>query len=145
MDERTRATKDWKHHWKWILPVTVLCLVLLYSLPKEIGTNVLHIAAGYADKEVCDKALVLADKNTRVREQLGALEPLGALAIFEGHVRYSKAKDSVFMALTIKGAKGKGKLDVLAYKMDTLWALQKVAVRLKEPKFRKETISVLEK
>lgn len=74
---------------------------------------------------------------------LGELEPMRKMTILEGYVKYSKNLDSVFMALTIQGTKGKGKIDIKAFKNNGEWEYEALGVRLKEPNFRKETIPIL--
>lgn len=97
---------------------------------------------GYSDIELADSAISIANKNERVKEMLGNIRPMDKLTLLEGHVSYSKDLDSIYMALTIKGKKGKGKLDIYAFKNNTKWEYERLSVRLKEPKFRKEIIPI---
>ncbi len=145
MNELKQQPNWFKRHWKGLLAVGTLVLLFVLSVPEGVGGNAFQIALGYTDTELCNDALEIARNNKRVKEALGTLEPIGKLAILEGHVRYTKEMDSVFMALTIKGSKGKGKLDFLAFKKGEVWVFQKIDVRLKEPIFRKETIPILSK
>jgi len=98
---------------------------------------------GYSDIALADSAISITNKNERVKNMLGDIRPIDRLTMLEGYVRYSKDLDSVFMALTIKGTKGKGKLDIYAFKNNTQWEYERLTVRLKEPKFRKESIPIL--
>lgn len=142
MNEPTRRP-NWIHrNWKWLLPVVVLVAFFVTSLPKGVGIATLHIVKGYSDSEIPDNALEIVRKNERVNEMLGKLEPIGKMTILEGYVNYSKNADSVFMALTIKDNKGKGKMDIKAFKNNGAWEYDTLKVRLKEPTFRKETILV---
>ena len=131
-----------RRNWKWSLPLLLVFIFFLWSLPKGIGNATVQIAKGYTDTEVPGNALEIIKKNKRVREMLGELEPIGKLTILEGYVEYSKNSDSVFMALTIKGTKGKGKMDVRAFKNNGKWEYEQLDVRLKEPHYRKETIPI---
>lgn len=131
-----------KRNWKWFVPIFVLLLLFAMSLPKGIGNATLHIAKGYSDTEVPKNALEIVKKNERVGQMLGELEPIGRMTILEGYVQYSKNADSVFMALTIKGSKGKGKMDVKAFIKNGQWEYEQLDVRLKEPHFREETIPI---
>ncbi len=99
-----------------------------------------HIA--YCNTEIPENALEIVKENERVSQMLGELQPIGKLTILEGYVKYSKNADSVFMALTIKGNKGKGKMDVKAFKKNGEWHYQELDVHLKEPHYRKETIPI---
>lgn len=97
---------------------------------------------GYSDTKLADSAISIANKNKRVKEMLGNIRPMDKLTMLEGYVSYSKNLDSVFMALTIKSSKGKGKLDIYAFKNNAEWEYERLTVRLKEPKFRKESIPI---
>ena len=131
-----------RRNWKWLVPIILLLGVFVMSLPKGIGNATLHIVKGYTDTEVPENALEIVKKNERVRQILGKLEPIGKLTVLEGYVKYAKNADSVFMALTIKGSKGKGKMDVRAFMKNGQWEYEQLDVRLKEPHFRKETIPI---
>lgn len=142
MDETVNRPNWLQRNWKWLLPVVVLIIYFVMSLPKGVGNATLHIVKGYTDSEIPENALDIVRKNERVNELLGKLEPIGKMTILEGYVNYSKNADSVFMALTIKGDKGKGKMDIKAFKNNGAWEYDTLKVRLKEPTFRKETIPV---
>jgi len=142
MNEHETRPNWIKRNWKWSLPFLLIFIIFLWSLPKGIGDATVQIAKGYTDTEVPKNALEIIRKNTRVRQMLGALEPIGKLAILEGYVEYAPNADSVFMALTIKGSKGKGKMDVRAFRNNGKWEYEQLDVRLKEPHFRKETIPI---
>jgi hypothetical protein len=100
------------------------------------------MAIGYLDTKLVDSAISIANRNERVKNILGTLKPMDKLTLLEGYISYSKNLDSVFMALTIKGAKGKGKLDIYAFKNNKEWEYERLTVRLKEPKFKKESIPI---
>lgn len=142
MNEPKPATNWIERNWKWSFPLLLIFILFLWSLPKGIGDTTVQIAKGYTDAEVPGNALEIVKKNERVRQMLGELEPIGKLTILEGYVEYSTNADSVFMALTVKGSKGKGKMDVRAFKNNGEWEYKQLDVRLKEPHFRKETIPI---
>ncbi len=142
MNETVHRPNWARRNWKWLLPLIVLVAIFVISLPKGVGNATLHIAKGYTDSEIPENALEIVRKNERVSEMLGKLEPIGKMTILEGYVNYSKHADSVFMALTIKGNRGKGKMDIKAFKINGVWEYDTLKVRLKEPVFRKETIPV---
>lgn len=142
MNDGVRKTNWFTRSLKWWVPILLLLILFVMSLPKGIGNTTLHIAKGYSDSDVPENALEIIKKNQRVNQMLGELEPIGQLTILEGYVKYSKNTDSVFMALTIKGNKGKGKMDVKAFKNNGKWEYQQLVVRLKEPHFQKETIPI---
>lgn len=122
--------------------IAVLALIFL-SLPKGFTKGASHMLIGYSDMKLADSAIAMVNKNERVLKMLGNIKPMSKMTMLEGYVSYSKNLDSVFMALTIKGAKEKGKLDIYAFKKNNAWVYERLNVRLKEPKFRKETIPIL--
>lgn len=126
----------------WLISITFLALLLLFILPKEFKEGATHMIIAYSDTELVDSAMSIANKNSRVNKMLGDLHPMTKMTMLEGYVTYSKNIDSVFMALTIKGTKGKGKLDIYAFKKNNKWNFEQLLVRLKEPKFRKESILI---
>ncbi len=126
----------------WLLFIIVLLALLFFSLPKAFTKEATHMLIGYSDIELADSAISIANKNERVEEMLGTIRPMDKLTLLEGYVSYSKDLDSVFMALTIKGSKEKGKLDLYAFKNKKEWEYERLTVRLKEPKFRKESIPI---
>ena len=80
---------------------------------------------GYSDIALADSAISITNKNERVKKMLGDIRPIDKLTMLEGYISYSKDLDSVFMALTIKGNKGKAKLDVYAFKNNTEWKYER--------------------
>ena len=142
MDETVQKSYWFKRNWKWLVPILLLLILFVLSLPKGTGTVVLQYVKGYSDTEVPENALEIVKKNERVKEILGELEPIGKLTILEGYVKYSKNADSVFMAVTIRGSKGKGMMDVKAYNRNGEWHNYELGVRIKDPNLKKETIPI---
>lgn len=130
---------------KWIVlsAIVTLLIVLFISVPKKVKDGAIHIAIGYTDTALCDSALAIVQKDSRIKEMLGDLQPLHKMAILEGYVKYSTNLDSVFMVVSIKGNKGKGKMDIYAYKNNNAWEYEKLDVRLNVPKFVKQTIPII--
>lgn len=128
----------------WIIFIVILVVVLFYILPKDFKVGAMHMLIAYSDTEIVDSAISITNKNKRIKEILGDIQPMTKMTMLEGYVTYSKNIDSVFMALTIKGSKGKGKgkLDIYAFKKNNKWEFERLLVRLKEPKFRKESIPI---
>jgi len=130
----------WQKKRHWILSLVVLGIVAIGLIgSSRIGKNATHIAKAYLDVSLYENALVIAQKNEVVKNELGTLEPLDKLAIFEGAVEYL-ANESVEMHIRIKGDKGKGKIDIFAFKKRTNWEYKEINVRIKKPK---QTIKVL--
>lgn len=143
MDDTTPYKNWFQRNRIWVLSVIALLILIFLSLPKGFTKGASHMLIGYSDMKLADSAISIVNKNERVLEMLGNIEPMSKMTMLEGYVSYSKNLDSVFMALTIKGAKEKGKLDIYAFKKNNAWVYKQLNVRLKEPKFRKETIPIL--
>lgn len=126
----------------WLIPTLILLVLIFISLPKAFTNGATHMLIGYSDNALADSAISITNKNERVNEMLGEIKPMDKLTMLEGYVWYSKNLDSVFMALTIKGAKGNGKLDIYAFKSNKEWEYERLTVRLKEPEFKKESIPI---
>lgn len=136
--------KNWfQRNRVWLLFVIALYLLVFLSLPKGFTKGATHMLLGYSDIELADSAISIANKNKLVTKMLGDIQPMDNLTMLEGYVSYSKNLDSVFMALTVKGSMGRGKLDIYAFKNDAQWEYERLTVRLKEPKFRKKSIQIV--
>lgn len=121
----------------WLFSSLALLLLLFICLPKGLTKGATHLLIGYSDVKLVDSVIVIANKNERVIEMLGNIKPMDKLTMLEGFVSYSEDLDSVFMALTVKGIKENGKLDIYAFKNNQVWEYERLTIRLKEPKFKK--------
>ncbi len=129
----------WQRHWKWITPCGLLIVIVFFMSP--IGNAVTDIVKVYADATVYENALEKAKVNPQVITVMGDLAPIDTFAILEGAVRYSNNNASVNITVRIKGSKGKGKLDIVAHKLNAIWDYELIKIRIKDPK---ATIVVLE-
>lgn len=125
----------------WLYPLILLIVAgtILFSNSK-LGKSTGDIAKAYADVELCESAIKMAQTNADVTTFLGALEPLDKLAIIEGTVIYGENDKSVALHCRVKGSKGKGKIDIYAERNKDVWDYKKIDIRLKEPK---QTIEVI--
>jgi len=140
MNELITHKSWWRKNRNWMLSVIILVIVAVGFIgSSRVGKNATHIAKAYLDVSLYENALALAQKNDVVQNELGKLELLDKLAILEGAVEYS-ANESVEMHIRIKGDKGKGKIDIFAFKKGTNWEYKKINIRIKKPK---QTITVL--
>jgi hypothetical protein len=132
----------WKRNWKWFLPASIIMLLLLFGLflSSSLNGNVADITRAYSENALYEKAIEKAKVNEKVVELIGEIEPIDKLAILEGNVIYSNNNNSVELSIRVKGNKGKGKMDISAYKSGTEWKYKKINIRIKEPK---EEIQIL--
>ena len=139
MNEQSAKRNIWQRHWKWLMPLVIIILIIFMVSP--IGNSITDIAKAYSDSSIYVDAFEKAKSNKQVIEILGTVEPIDKFAIIEGHVAYSNNNNSVNITVRIKGSKGKGKFDIAANKVNGTWEYQVLKIRIKEPK---HTIVVLE-
>lgn len=114
--------------------VTGITIIVITGIAVFIsGLDVSSYAWGYKEKPVFEKALEAVANNNRAVQLLGTPEPMGTMAIAEGEVAF--VKDSGFTAtITIKGSKGKGKMDIGVHKHSGAWVYDYINVRIRKPK-----------
>lgn len=134
--------KSWlKRNWKWFTPLIGLFLIAIgIFFTSGLGNNIADITKAYSDSSLYENALKEAQKNERVKEVLGSLEPIDNMAILEGFVEYLNNNNSVNTSVRVKGSKGNGKMDIFANREGENWEYEKVNIRIKEPK---ETIQII--
>ena len=142
MENELIVNKSWfARNWKWFLPciliVILLCTVVITSTSKN---DLANISQAYAEDALFENAIEKANKNKRVLETIGTIQPIDKLAILEGNTIYTNDNNNVELSVRIKGAGGNGKLDISARKKGTEWDYTKISIRIKNPK---EEIAVL--
>ena len=140
--------KNWfKRNWKWLITsLTVMLLFLGLLSTSKLGGNIVGIAKVYSESEVCDNALEIARKDTKVIQLLGELEGLKKLAILEGSHKYSNNYNSLNITVDVSGSKEiKGircKMDILAERNGNDWKYKSIKIRIKKPEDLKQTIVI---
>jgi len=134
----------WKRNWKWFLPIasfTLIAVVLFFS--SGLGGHMTDFAQAYSDTELYENAIAKAQRNKKVTNLLGELEPIDKLAILEGEVRYSNHNKSVDLSIRVKGSKRKASMDISADKINGEWNYRKINIRIKKPVEEKQTIEII--
>ena len=136
MENELIVNKSWfARNWKWFLPciliVILLCTVVITSTSKN---DLANISQAYAEDALFENAIEKANKNKRVLETIGTIQPLDKLAILEGNTIYTNGNNNVELSVRIKGERGNGKLDISARKKGTEWDYTKISIRIKNPK-----------
>lgn len=127
--------KSWRQrHWKWLILIFLFVLLLFMIVPAIVSGNFKDIAQVYSDDTLYQKAIEKAKTNKRVLEVIGNIEPIDKLAIMEGNIVYSNNNSNVKLSVRVNGNKGKGKMDVTAYKVGTEWQYTNISIRIKNPK-----------
>ena len=140
MNELT-SKKSWlNRNWKWLIPLLVLFsgIALIGTIAGNEITNVVTV---YAESEIYEDAVEIANKNEEVKQKLGDLEPIDFLDIAEGVVKYSNNNNSIAISVRVKGSKGRGKIDISANRKQNKWEYKRIQIRIKRPKV---TIKILE-
>ncbi|MFT5848584.1 MAG: hypothetical protein ACJARX_001165 [Psychroserpens sp.] len=144
MNDITMQHKNWlQHHWKWLIPVVVITSGILLFIFSGLSGVTTDISKAYMEKDLFNNAFEKVQHHKAASDVLGALEPTDKLAILEGAVNYSNNNQSVNASIRIVGSKARGKIDITADKINSIWVYQLIKVRVKKPVDKKQTIEVL--
>ena len=122
----------WKRHWKWIVPLGGIALILIGTFfSSGMDDIAIDLAQAYSDTELHENALEKVKSDDRVIELLGEILPIDKMAVFEGHVVYSNDNNTVNSTIRINGEKGKAKIDFTANRVKDNWNYSKINVRIK--------------
>ena len=131
----------WSRHWKWLVPLAIVIIAGIGIIgSSKVGENTTHIIKAYTEASLHENAIAIAQNNNEVMVALGKIEPIDKFALLEGGVRYSNNYESAELHVRIKGDKGRGKIDIYAFKQDGNWHYKTINIRVREPK---QTIIVL--
>ena len=112
----------------------------LYHFP-VLNNEAPQFIKAYSDTKVFEKAIAIANANSKVKTTIGTIEAIDKLTILEGNIIYSNNDTSIASTIRIKGNQKQGKMDFTANKKGNEWFFQKITVRCKNPK---TVISVIE-
>lgn len=131
-----------KRNWKWLLPTTIAILFFtLYTIIPVLNNEAPQFIKAYSDTKVFEKAIEIANTNSKSKSTFGTIEAIDKLTILEGNTVYSNNDTSIASTIRIKGNHNQGKMDFTANKKGNEWFFQKITVRCKNPK---TVISVIE-
>jgi hypothetical protein len=136
MDNDSIERKSWlQRNLKWFIPLVVVALLLgsaLFSTASDAQMGGYITALN--DDALYQNALQQAQQSKDVSKALGTLKPIDQLAIIESNVEYSNNNTSVNLSVRVTGSKGKGRMDVVANKVNDSWNYQAIKIRIKNPK-----------
>jgi len=136
MDNNVIESKNWlQRNIKWLIPVVVVVLLLgsaLFSSASDAQMG--SYVTALNDEALYKDALKQAQQNKEVVKVLGTLEPIDQMAIIESNVEYSDNNNHVNLSVRVKGSKAKGKMDVVATKVNNTWQYNAITIRIKNPK-----------
>jgi hypothetical protein len=136
MDNEIVQHKNWlQRNIKWFAPVLAVVLLLGSVVFSAVSDAQLGgYANAMADDALYANALKQAQANDEVTKVLGTLEPVDQLAIIESNVNYSDNNNAVNLSVRVKGSKAKGRMDVVAAKVNKAWHYNTIKIRIKDPK-----------
>jgi hypothetical protein len=136
MENDNIERKSWlQRNLKWFIPLVVVALLLgsaLFSTASDAQMGGYITALN--DDALYQNALQQAQQSKDVSKALGTLKPIDQLAIIESYVIYSNNNTSVNLSVRVTGSKGKGRMDVVANKVNNSWNYQAIKIRIKNPK-----------
>ncbi|WP_339840265.1 cytochrome c oxidase assembly factor Coa1 family protein [uncultured Maribacter sp.] len=137
--------KGWfKRNWKWIILVFLLFWSFIFFITSSgLGGLLGDYGKAYADSTFYTVPLQKVQSNSRVREILGEIEPMGKMSILNGAIDYSEDNKSVKSTIKIFGENGKAMLDISAEWINGFWVYSKINVRIKNPPEIREVIPIL--
>nr|WP_315172812.1 cytochrome c oxidase assembly factor Coa1 family protein [uncultured Flavobacterium sp.] len=131
-----------KRNWKWLLPVTISILFLtFYTIIPVLNNEAPEIIKAYSDTTIFEKAIEIANTNSKVKTTIGTIEAIDKLAILEGNIVYSNNYNSIASTIRVKSNRNHAKMDFIANKKGNEWIFQKLTVRCKNPE---KAISIIE-
>ncbi|MDC7995676.1 cytochrome c oxidase assembly factor Coa1 family protein [Altibacter sp. HG106] len=124
--------------------VAALGVIIIWFLASDLNKVTGDLVQAYADPELYEQAIALANKNTEAQTYLGTLAPIGNMAILEGETRYSNEHQKVTTTVRVKGTKGNARLDIKAARVNDVWQYRLIRLRIKSPPEKKRTILIRE-
>jgi predicted negative regulator of RcsB-dependent stress response len=143
MDNEITQHKNWlQRNAKWLAPLVVVIILLGSAVFSSVSDAQMGgYANALADDALYTNALNKAQENAEVKKVLGTLEMVDQLAIIESNVTYSNNNNAVNLSVRVKGSKAKGRMDVIAAKVNNAWHYSLIKIRIKDPK---QEINVLQ-
>ena len=101
-----------KRNWKWLLPTTIAILFLtFYTIIPVLNNEAPQFIKAYSDTKVFEKAIAIANANSKSKSTFGTIEAIDKLTILEGNIIYSNNDTSIASTIRIKGNHNRGKMN----------------------------------
>ena len=142
-NELIKQNNWWNNNWKWLITVSIISLIMAVFISFDMGAIGADLTKAYSDKQLYENALLKVKSNQKVIELLGEIEPIDKLAILEGEVKYTDDNRTVKSSIRIKGSTGKGRMDIIADRVNKEWKYKIINVRIKNPPEKKQTIEII--
>ena len=131
-------------NYRWFVPVlTGLVLIVYLISSSNLGKTSQDLAQAYAEQDLYQNAISLSNKNTRVLELIGEIQPIDKMTILNGEVRYFNDNQSVTSTIKVQGNKGKAKLDLSAQRNGDKWMFNELKIRPMNSSEEKQSIHIV--
>lgn len=135
--------KNWfQRNWKWALPVSVVAILAVTLFFSLTAGHLDDFGKAYAEPQLYDGAVEIAQQNSTVNELLGKIEPVTKMAILEGDIDYTNQNKNVHFSVRIESKEGKARMSVDAERNSDFWEYRKIIIRIKNPSEKRQTILV---
>ena len=83
MNNDVIASDSWtKRNWKWLLPTTIAILFLtFYTIIPVLNNEAPQFIKAYSDTKVFEKAIAIANANSKVKTTISTTEAIDKLTI----------------------------------------------------------------
>lgn len=143
MNNKKKQHKSWwRQNLKWGLLLSAFAILTLLFFRSKSGEAVANISQAYMDSDLFNNALEKVMSHEKAMTVLGEIGHIDKLSILEGDVQYSNESTHVHATISIKGSKGKAKMDVVAQKEHEQWNYETLQLRITHPKDQQQTISI---
>jgi hypothetical protein len=111
-------TKSWlERNANWKIPLGGLTLVFLVAAFGAVVTTI--IVTSFRNSDVYEQAMILASRNSRVRDEVG--EPIRAGWMISGQINVVGSAGHANLSIPITGPMRKGSIHAVADKADGIW------------------------
>lgn len=141
-NELIERKKWFQRNGKLLLSLVVIAVLTFTLFISFMFGHLGDLGKAYAEPQLYNGALKLAQQNKQVIELLGQLESIGKIAILEGNVEYNNDNSQVDLSVRVIGSKGKANMHVIANRINKAWEYKKISIRIKNPPEKRGIITV---
>lgn len=143
-NESIRQVSWFRHHWKSVIPaIIIIFFSIVIFLSSGLDGITANLTKAYTDPELYKNALEKVKSDEKVIQILGEIEVNDKFTILEGSMKYSSDNKTLNSSIRLKGAKGKGMLDITASRVGAQWDYEKINVRIQKPSKNKQTSQLI--
>ena len=99
-----------RRNYGWFIAAGLLIIFAVYLFSSSgMGKMTTDFAQAYADENLYEDAIEMANSNDSVAEMLGEIKPIDKMTLLNGDVQFSEDNQTVSSTIKVEGAKGKAK------------------------------------